>query len=76
MILSTEGVCLLPEGSAPGGSAPGGVCSNGGVVCSGGDLMETPGTTTAAGGTHPTGMAMAMAIDLFTLVQLPQCCHK
>ena len=39
---------------APGGSGPGGTCSGGGP---GGCLLETPpGTATAAGGTHPTGM--------------------
>ena len=47
VILSTGGV----PAPAGGGLFLGGVCSWGGVP--GGD---TPGTATAAGGTHPTGM--------------------
>ena len=39
------GVCSRVESAPGGGSAPGGWC-----------LMEAPGTATAAGGTHPTGM--------------------
>ena len=46
------GVCSQGV-SAPGGvSALGGVCSRGGQVPGG----DPPGTATAAGGTHPTGM--------------------
>ena len=37
-------------GFGPGGSGPGG------GACSRGCLVETPQTSTAAGGTHPTGM--------------------
>ena len=38
-----------------GGSAPGGICSRGGSA-PGGVPGGPPGTSTAAGGTHPTGM--------------------
>ena len=53
--------CLLP-----GESAPGGVCSQG-VSAPGGCLVENPpGTATAGGGTHPTGMhsCLVMPIDV------------
>ena len=51
------GGCFLPGG----GLLPGGVCSWGvcfllGGVCSQGVPGGAPGTATAAGGTHPTGM--------------------
>ena len=48
--------CLLPGGgvSAPRGSALGGSGPRGCLLP--GSLVETPGTATAAGGTHPTGM--------------------
>ena len=56
----SQGGCLVPGGSAPGGvSAPGRVPASGGVggLLPGGCLVETPpGTATAAGGTHTTGM--------------------
>ena len=47
--------CLLPGVPGPGGGVS---CSRGrGLPGSGGCLVETPpGTATAAGGTHPTGM--------------------
>ena len=42
---------------AAGEPAPGGRPGPGeGYVCSGGYLVETPRTATAAVGTHPTGM--------------------
>ena len=40
----------------PGGAWSGGVPGPGGRSAPGGYLVETPGTATAAGGTHPTGM--------------------
>ena len=56
---SPEGWCLLP-GVVPGPRgvpAPWGVCSWGRGVCSGGvPGKDPPGTATAVGGTHPTGM--------------------
>ena len=63
MILSTGGVsapgggCLLPGGLVWGVSGPRGCLVQQGCLLPGGCLMETPpGTATAAGGTHPTGM--------------------
>ena len=71
--------CLLPGGClVPGGawswgvSALGGACAQGGV-CSRGTCYRggawwrppTPGTATAAGGAHPTGMHSCLTIDLF-----------
>ena len=64
-LLPGEGY-LLPGGgvSAPGVSALGGVCSR--VVSAlgvpGGDTP--PGTATAAGGTHPTGMHSCLCMPL------------
>ena len=46
-----------------------GVCSQGGMprgVC----LVETPGTTPAAGGTHPTGMHSCLAKNCFNLFKM------
>ena len=68
MCLLLGGVCLLRGRvsawgvSAWGVSAPGGVCSRGGLLRGEGGLLtgrpggDPPGTATAAGGTHPTGM--------------------
>ena len=59
MILLTGGGCVsAPQGGGPGGvSGPRGDWSWGGV-CSGvgGAWWRPPGTATAAGGMHPTGM--------------------
>ena len=45
-------------GSAPGRGClvPGGCLLSGGCLVPGGCMVETPPTTTAAVGTHPTGM--------------------
>ena len=61
--MSAPGSCLLQ-----GVSAPGGVCSVGGV-CSGGCLLCTEAaplaeTTTAADGTHTTGMHSCIHLHL------------
>ena len=65
MILSTGGSapggfapggCLVPGGSVGGVPGPWGGLLLGGAWLGGCYLMETPGTDTAAGGTHPTGM--------------------
>ena len=72
------GVCLVPGGGAwsgwlpglgwdgvpgPGrGSGPGGGGAWSGDAWSGGCLVETPQMTTAAGGTHPTGMHSCLVI--------------
>ena len=53
-------------GSAPGGGL-GGVCSQGGA------WWRPPGTATAAGGTHPTGMHSCFML-LFTLMNLKSKC--
>ena len=47
-----------PGRSAPGGGVPGpgGVSAPGGLVPGGCAWCRTPGTATAADGTHPTGM--------------------
>ena len=63
----SQGGCLVPGGSAPGGmSAAGRVPASGGVgglLWGGGCLVETPpGTATAAGGTHTTGMHSCQCI--------------
>ena len=42
-----------PGGPGPGGSAPGGESAPGGGGCA---WWRPPGTATAVGGTHPTGM--------------------
>ena len=53
---------MLQGVSGPGGSAPGGCLVQGGLLPGGawfrGGCLETPppGTATAVGGTHPTGM--------------------
>ena len=56
-----SGGCLLPGGLLPGvtwagGCALGGGVWSGGVPGPGGAWWRSPGTATAAGGTHPTGM--------------------
>ena len=59
MILSTGwGGGLLPGVPGPGGSAPGGHAwsGGGGLLLGGVPGGDPPGTATAAGGTHPTGM--------------------
>ena len=62
VILFTGG-CLLPE-RVP---APGGVPGPGGCLVLGG-LVEIPGTATAAGGTHPTGMHSCSEYIYFKLL--------
>ena len=54
MILSTAGVCL----------AWGAVCSGGVCLVPGGACGDPPGTATAAGGTHPTGMHSCLLVNL------------
>ena len=58
MILSTGGCLILGGVPGPGGGAWswGMGAWSWGAPGPGGFLMETPGTATAAGGTHPTGM--------------------
>ena len=51
--VSARGGLLREGGCVPG---LGGVCSGEVCLLPGGCLVETPGTATAAGGTHPTGM--------------------
>ena len=56
---SGPGGCLLPRGGlvlGGGGSGPGGTCSWGVWSRGGVPGGDSPGTATAAGGTHPTGM--------------------
>ena len=55
MILSTGG--SAPGGLVPRGDLlPGGVPGLGGLLLRGVPGEDPPGTATAAGGTHPTGM--------------------
>ena len=43
---------------------------NGGVCCGGGLVETPPGTATAAGGTHPTGMHSCLQ---YICIRLRQC---
>ena len=58
-----EGCMLLERGVCSRGrmSAPRGVCSQGGVCSRGVSGGDPPGTATAAGGMHPTGMHSCLA---------------
>ena len=55
------GVCMIPGVHGPLGCLlPGGACSLGGAWFGG--TWQRPPTTTAAGGTHPTGMHSCLGI--------------
>ena len=72
--ICSGGVCsrgsLLPGGLLPGGLLLGGVSAPGGCLLSGGCAWwRPPGMTTAAGGTHPTGMHSCETILLGQTLQ-------
>ena len=58
---SSQGGCFLPEGLPP----PGGGASSGGCFLRGGAWWRLPGTATAAGGMHPTGMHSCLGFKFF-----------
>ena len=71
VILSMGGGCLVPGVPGPGGSGPGGVPGPGGCwgLLPGGGLVwgvpgGSPGTATAADGTHPTGMHSCLCLKI------------
>ena len=66
VILFTGGGCLAPGGSGPGGVPGPGRSGPGGC------LVEIPRTSSAAGGTYPTGMHSCI-VRKVQYKRLPSC---